>query len=429
MFNQPNHSEGTDTLITPNLKPNLLPTLLDEALSVAPEGEMRDMLLLSLLTNCAYALPAMRMLHGHPHHTYSADLLTMIVAPAASGKGIMNYGRTLLQSIEGQTGKQVYIPANTSSSALMKMGEVLKGRGIIMATEMDTLTQVLRSAFGKISDIIRCIFEHEAISQLRRKDDEFIEVRDPHISMLLSGTPNQLKPLLSSRENGLMSRFACYVVNSTQDFDDSVWDADINEGIPHEAVLYDRLSSQLGERYLWMSMAEHDCYFYLSPAQRQTIKRMFRSEYDTYSQEFGPLFVSTLKRMPVIMKRIGMILTGLRLDISQALPERVVCSDEDFETMLLIGHKLLMHAAMMYQILPEVKSTEMVEIGSNLLQKQFFQMLPENFSKQDAVKQAEVLGVNVRTIERWIARQVQSSDILHVAHGEYKKKPSKNTCA
>ena len=147
------NSEKNYLLITPNLSPNQLPKLLEEALSVAPEGEMRDMLLLSLLTNMAYALPAMRMLHGRPHHTYSADLLTMIVAPAASGKGIMNYGRTLLQAIEGQTGKQVYIPANTSSSALMKMVEVLNGRGIIMATEMDTLTQVLRSAFGKISDI------------------------------------------------------------------------------------------------------------------------------------------------------------------------------------------------------------------------------------------------------------------------------------
>ena len=101
-------------------------------------------------------------------------------------------------------------------------------------------------------------------------------------------------------------------------------------------------------------MAEHDCYFYLSPAQRQTIKSMFRSEYDTYSQEMWQMFVSTLKRMPVIMKRIGMILTGLRLDVNQALPERVVCSDEDFNTMLLIGHKLLMHAAMMYQMLPLV---------------------------------------------------------------------------
>ena len=409
------------TLICQNLKPNQLPKLIEEALSVAPEGEMRDMLLLSLLTNCAYALPAMRMLHGHPHHTYSTDLLTMIVAPAASGKGIMNYGRTLLQSIESQTGKQVYIPANTSSSALMKMVEVLKGRGIIMATEMDTLTQVLRSAFGKISDIIRCIFEHEAISQLRRKDDEFIEVRDPHISMLLSGTPNQIKPLLNSRENGLMSRFACYVVNSVQDFDDHVWDADIDDDVPHEAVLYDRLSSQLEERYLWMSMAEHDCYFYLSPAQRQTIKRMFRSEYDTYSQEFGQMFVSTLKRMPVIIKRIGMILTGLRLDTTKPLPERVVCSDEDFETMLLMGHKLLMHAAMMYQILPEIKTTEVAEIGGNVLQRQFFQMLPEKFSKQDAVKQAEVLGIPLKTMEDWLRKFVQLSNIERIAHGYYRK--------
>lgn len=413
--------EKHDLLITPSLKPNQLPKLLEEALSVAPEGEMRDMLLLSLLTNCAYALPAMRMLHGHPHHVYSADLLTMIVAPAASGKGIMNYGRTLLQAIEGETGKQVYIPANTSASALMKMIEVLKGRGIIMATEMDTLTQVLRSAFGKISDIIRCIFEHEAISQLRRKDDEFIEVRNPHISMLLSGTPNQLKPLLNSRENGLMSRFACYVVNSVQDFDDKVWDADETEGIPKEAILYDRLAAQLGERYLWMSMAEHDCYFYLTPAQRQTVKRMFRSEYDAYNQEYGHLFASTLKRMPVIMKRIGVILTGLRMDITKPLPKRVVCSDEDFQTMLLMGHKLLIHAAMMYQILPDIKTTEVGEIGGHMLQRQFFQMLPENFSKQDAVKQAEVLGVNIKTMNNWLTKYAQSNDILHIAHGLYRK--------
>ena len=40
-----------NALITPNLKPNQLPKLLEQALSVAPEGEVRDMLLLSLLTN------------------------------------------------------------------------------------------------------------------------------------------------------------------------------------------------------------------------------------------------------------------------------------------------------------------------------------------------------------------------------------------
>ena len=413
--------EKQDLLICKNLTPNQLPKLLNEALSVAPEGEMRDMLLLSLLTNIGYALPAMRMLHGRPHHTYSPELLTMVVAPAASGKGVMSYGRLLLQAIEGRNGKQVYIPANSSASALLKVMDEYDGRGIVFATEMDTLTQTLRAAYGQFGDIVRCIFEHETVSQLRRQNNEFIEIREPRIAMLLSGTPNQVAPLLRNRENGLMSRFACYVVNNRMGFNDDVWDVEAEGNIPLEAQLYDRLATELGDRYLWMSEAGHECYFYLTNTQLKTIKRMFRSEYDTYSQEFSDLFDGTLKRMPVIMKRIGMILTGLRLDMTQQLPERVVCSDEDFQTMLLIGHKLLMHAAMVFQMMPELKATPVGEIGGNMLQKQFFQMLPTDFSKQDAIEQAKVLGVGLNTLNKWLAKYVQTNEIQHVAHGEYRK--------
>ncbi len=414
-------SEKQDLLITPHLAEGQLPTLLAEALSVSPEGETRDMLLLSLLTNCAYALPAMRMLHGRPHHTYSPELLTMIVAPAASGKGIMNYGRLLLQAIEGQNGKQVYIPANSSASALLKMMDEYDGRGIVFATEMDTLTQTLRAAYGQFGDIVRCIFEHETVSQLRRQNNEFIEIRSPRIAMLLSGTPNQVSPLLRNRENGLMSRFACYVVNNRMDFDAHVWDVEEEGNIPHESMLYDRLATELGDRYLWMETAGHECYFYLTNTQLKTIKRMFRSEYDNYSAEFGDLFDASLKRMPVIMKRIGMILAGLRLDMTKPLPERVVCSEEDFQTMLLIGHKLLMHAAMVFQMMPELKATPVGEIGGNMLQRQFFQMLPTDFTKQDAVKQAEVLGIGYKTIDRWLQKSINCNEIQHVAHGKYCK--------
>lgn len=413
--------EKDDLLITPNLQPNQLPSFIERAISVAPVGETRDMLLLSVLTNCGYAVPAMRMLHGRPHHTYCPELLTMIVAPAASGKGIMNYGRLLLQAIEGKNGKQVYIPANSSASALMKMMDEYDGRGIVFATEMDTLTQTLRAAYGQFGDIVRCIFEHETVSQLRRQNNEFIEIRYPRIAMLLSGTPNQVAPLLRNRENGLMSRFGCYVVNSRMDFDDQVWDTDTEGNTPREAILYDRLATELGDRYLWMEEAGHACYFYFTDAQLKTIKRMFRSEYDTYSQEFGELFDASLKRMPVIMKRIGMILTGLRLDMTKPLPERVVCSEEDFQTILLIGHKLLMHAAMVFQMMPELKSTPMGEIGGNMLQKQFFQMLPTDFTKQDAIEQAKVLGVSVKTMNNWLTKYTQSNDILHIAHGFYQK--------
>ena len=414
-------TEGADTLITTHLRQEQLPWQVEKAISIAPQGEMRDMLLLSVLTNCAYALPAMRMYHGFPHHVYGPELMTMVLAPAASGKGIMNYGKRLLQGIEDDHGELIYLPANTSSAALMSYLKMLKGRGIMMATEIDTLSKALSSTSGGFSDTLRCMFEHETISKLRKGQEELIEIPDPHFNILISGTYNQLKPLIKSRENGLMSRFACYVVKQTQDFDDRVW-LDAEEGaIPQEVVLYAQLTKEISQRYAWMKKAKHACYFYLTDAQRKSISRMFRGMYETLRPAFGNEFDSILKRMPVIMKRIGMILTGFRLDMSQPLPERMVCSNDDFETLLLIGHKLLLHAAMMYQMLPKSKDATPGEIGQSLIQKQFFQMLPTDFTKQDAVKMAEVLGVAEATMKRWLTKYTQSNDIQRVEQGLYRK--------
>ena len=171
-----------------------------------------------------------------------------------------------------------------------------------------------------------------------------------------------------------------------------------------------------------MHKAKHSCYFYLTDAQRKTITRMFRAMYDIYRKSFGNEFDSILKRMPVIMKRIGMILTGLRMDMTKALPERMVCSEDDFETMILMGHKLLMHSAMMFQMLPENKDAAPGEIGQTLIQRQFFDMLPADFTKQDAVKQAEVLGVNVRTMEDWLEKAIQQTVIERIMKGRYHKR-------
>ena len=415
-------SEGADTLITSHFRQGQLPWQVEKAISIAPEGEMRDMLLLSLLTNYAYALPAMRMYHGFPHHVYGPELMTMVLAPAASGKGIMNYAKQLLQGIENEHGEFIFLPANTSSAALMSYLQMLKGRGIMMATEIDTLSKALGSSTGGFSDVLRCMFEHETISKLRKNHEEFIEIPDPHFAVLISGTYNQLKPLIKSRENGLMSRFACYVVKQTQDFDDRVWLDAEEDAVPQDIALYEQLGHELSLRYGWMRKAKHSCYFYLTDAQRKTITRMFRAMYDIYRKSFGNEFDSILKRMPVIMKRIGMILTGLRMDMTKPLPERMVCSEDDFETMILIGHKLLMHSAMMFQMLPENKNAAPGEIGQTLIQRQFFDMLPADFTKQDAVKQAEVLGVNVRTMEDWLEKAIQQTVIERIMKGRYHKR-------
>ncbi|MBO5672945.1 MAG: hypothetical protein J6S09_01490 [Paludibacteraceae bacterium] len=46
------------------------------------------------------------------------------------------------------------------------------------------------------------------------------------------------------------------------------------------------------------------------------------------------------------------------------------------------------------------------------------------FTKQEAVKQAEVLGVALSTMERWITKSVQTAHIERLATGLYRKKPS-----
>ena len=85
----------------------------------------------------------------------------------------------------------------------------------------------------------------------------------------------------------------------------------------------------------------------------------------------------------------------------------------------------------LFQMLPENKDAAPGEIGHTLIQKQFlshirsndsyFEMLPADFTKQDAVKQAQVLGISVDTMKRWLTKYTQSNDIQRVEQGKYRK--------
>ena len=48
--------------------------------------------------------------------------------------------------------------------------------------------------------------------------------------------------------------------------------------------------------------------------------------------------------------------------------------------------------------------------------------MPRAFSyAEEAVKQAEVLGIAKSTMEDWLKKYSQSSHIEHIAHGKYRK--------
>lgn len=50
-------------------------------------------------------------------------------------------------------------------------------------------------------------------------------------------------------------------------------------------------------------------------------------------------------------------------------------------------------------------------------------MLSTDFTRQETVKQAEVLGVALNKMERWITKSVQTAYIERLAIGLYRKYP------
>ena len=65
----------------------------------------------------------------------------------------------------------------------------------------------------------RKAFAHESFGYLRRGDDgEEKEVDNSRLSTVLSGTPEQVKSLIRDAENGLLSRFMFFCINSTPEW-------------------------------------------------------------------------------------------------------------------------------------------------------------------------------------------------------------------
>ena len=48
-------------------------------------------------------------------------------------------------------------------------------------------------------------------------------------------------------------------------------------------------------------------------------------------------------------------------------------------------------------------------------------MLPADFTKQDAVKQAQVLGINIKTMDYWLTKFVNTGDLQRIMNGKYQK--------
>ena len=449
--------EDTSPTIPEEIFP-LLPDLLREGCDVLKDQRQRDVFFtsaLAILSGCCNNTTG--IYDGDMTYT---NLFAFIIAPAASGKGALKYARILAEAYheklltESNRAKQIYvaemslykealtkalkngttipeepveppfktlfIPANTSSSMVIKHLKDNNGTGIICESEADTMGNSLKSEWSNYSDLLRKSFHFEPISLSRKSSKEYVEIKQPRLSVAISGTPEQILKLIPNAENGLFSRFIFYAFNNKP-----VW-RDVSPSANRISLtqFFENVSQRVLQFVTFIENNPID--FDLTSAQWQTLNKDFDKHLcETYAFQ-GQEAQSTVFRAGVIHFRIAMILTALReyenkTSEQQSVSSRFFCSEEDFYIAQTLVETYMQHAIHIFERLPKTESKLSAYKTPNI-RTNFYAMLPQKFEYQEAAMIGEQLKISNRTTRNYLYHFIEAKLLSKEEHGQYAKK-------
>ena len=295
--------------------------------------------------------------------------------------------------------RMLFIPANSSATAVFQILNANAGVGLMFETEGDTLAQTFKSEHGNYSDGLRKAFHHEKISYLRRKDHEYVTLETPKLSTVLSGTPRQIQTLVHDSENGLFSRFIFYYMNMRLQWMDVF-------ATPNGCESLDRTFDRLGEEFFSFYKNINtlgSMTFQLSESQQTIFNGFFEELQVEYFDICGQDYIGTVRRLGLITYRIAMILTAVRLMDTGELSQAVTCSDTDFGISLSMARVLVQHAARVFQMLPtDNASLTSVCQAKNIL----LNALPSSFDRPTYLQTASRIGIPASTADKQIRRYI-----------------------
>lgn len=243
----------------------------------------------------------------------------------------------------------------------------------------------------------------------RRKEKEYLEIKDPHLAIVMSGTPKQVNHIMPEVENGLFSRFMYYKFEDHGGFK--------NPFVSLSNLNYIKFFSEKG-KYIF------DIYQELQKRTHPLVFKLTREQENRFTQDFDQMltkgrllvgndFDANIKRLGIIHFRLAMMLSVLRMFEDGEELDTLICSDQDFETAMTIVTTTEKHAIAVYQDLDSNKLK-----GNKLA---FYEKLPMKFDRQGYLKVAESLGIQAKSAEHYIA-QFKQKLIGHDGHNEYTKK-------
>lgn len=445
--------------ITDKLSADRLPPVIIDVIKVARNPAQADLFLLSFLTIVSAFLYGLRSFYMNG--LVWANLMTFIYAIAWAGKGGMSQVVEFLKPIldeykadydrrfaEYKQKLQDYrrakrnpnadpidepekpifsvplIPGNSSASAMLQMLAENEGRGIVVETEADTLSVALAQDYGNFSDAIRKAAHHEHLSMRRRKDNEFISIDKPQLSLLLTGTESQISKLIHSKEDGTASRLIYYRLRTQLEWIDPF---DSSRGSLDDC--FRNLGEQFMPLYHVMVLRKNQpILMTLSPEARKKHLDFFAPLQREEVAQNGYGVLPTVRRMGLVVLRISMVLTALRYlaDPDQlADAVEIPIDDRDIDTALVIAEQLMVHANHVLANLidePKTVQSQVDLIQMPLAQKTLFNALPNDFSDATRKEVSKQLGLSVKTTEKWLGPWRNKFHVIKkTKQGHYRK--------
>ena len=439
MIKNLNLKEGQEDLrIVEHLDIHKLPESVQQMISLASTPEEQDIILMATLAGASACVPNLYFRYGPTGKKYYANLQCFILAAAASGKGIANQALEMVRVVDEQY--PMLVAGDSTLAAFYKALEEQGGCGYMHESEGSVITDIWKTSAANYNTALRKVAEHEPISRNRVKGAS--EIKNPKLSMLLTGTFGQYKALVPSVENGYFSRLLTVVIRGTNGFDKRyVRSKGGQSAVPRQVGNYlSRIYSRLLE--------EGEREWSLTDAQKERLGEHLETEYGTLIGLLGDNFHSAVIRMAVQIERIAMVLSAMRgMSASNAdetdgemaafnagtmnkesgdkniaeMNDVLFCADEDYETAELIGNKMLLHMAAAYrmidgdaqEVIPEIKPLDQRTI--------LLAALPEEYESKKLYSEAQSQGICVRTATRWNEYWQEHGLVQKIRHGYYKK--------
>lgn len=439
--------ENKFSLITDEIEP-ILPEFLTDCCSNFKSKRERDIFLVSALAVLSGCLP--NVYGYYDSRKVYCNLFLFIIAPPASNKSVAKWAKELgvplhsrfsqinLEALndyhtalkdynnskmndeaspiipEKPSKRFLFIPADSSSAAFYKLVSGNEERGILFETEADILSDNFSREWGNYNTFLRDAFHHETYMYARKINDEFVEITEPKISAVLTGTPNQVKKLIDDVQNGLFSRFMFYCFEESP-----IWKnvfSEKDQGALKQKFL--NYGIKIQELFFKLHDSQHEVQFSFTEDQVKDFNHVATIRMKEFVEEWGNDSSATIKRLGLVVFRLAMILTIIRRIDEVEIEEKVFCNEDDFWASVMITETLMEHASLVSDLIPKY-NTKQKKFSEP--RTKYLDYLPTEFSRKEADRLAVELKINLKTAEKYLSEFVNDNFIIRTNHGKYKK--------